>query len=157
MSNRVALVTGSSRGIGRAIAQRLAAQGIAVCINYRERREEGEQVARSITGSGGRVVAIRADLTNAEDCAELVRQAEQQLGPIDILVNNAGVLRRGDLLDFVHHVLRTRHRCGVRQLHVDQQIALVLLGDETSRRPCKAPPGEGQQSTVDQQHHEADA
>ena len=98
--HRVALVTGSSRGLGRAIAMRLARDGAAVVVNYRERRDDAEQVVAHITSSGGRAVAIGADLSKTADCAALVEQGQEALGPIDILVNNAGVFRRGDLFDF---------------------------------------------------------
>jgi 3-oxoacyl-[acyl-carrier protein] reductase len=99
MTPRVALVTGSSRGIGRAIALRLAREGAAIAVNYRERRDQADEVVAAITGAGGRAVAIAADLANAADCNRLVEIARETLGPIDILVNNAGVFRKGDLAD----------------------------------------------------------
>lgn len=93
-------MTGSSRGIGKAIALRLARDSCAVAVNYRERREEAEQVADAIRRSGGEAAVIGADLAIPEQCATLVAEAIRMLGPIDILINNAGVMRRGDLLDF---------------------------------------------------------
>jgi len=100
MNTRTALVTGASRGIGRAIAIRLARDGAAVAVNYRERRDQAEEVVEAITRSGGRAVAITADVAIASDCARLVESARKALGPIDILVNNAGVFGKGDLADF---------------------------------------------------------
>jgi len=114
MAPRVALVTGSSRGIGRAIALRLARDGVAVAINYREKRGEAEEVVGAITSAGGRAVAIGADLANPADCARLVDSARQALGPIDILVNNAGVFRKGDLADFDFSLMD-----GMRNVNVD--------------------------------------
>ena len=99
MTTRVALVTGSSRGIGRAIAIRLARDGCAVAVNYRERRDEADEVVDAIMRAGGRAVAVGADLASASDCSRLVESA-QALGPIDILVNNAGIFRKGDIADF---------------------------------------------------------
>lgn len=117
---RVALVTGSSRGIGRAIALRLAKDGGAVCVNYRERKEAAEQVVAEIEASNGRAVAIQADLSKAADCEALVRETEERLGPIGILINNAGVLRRGDLLDFDFSQME-----GMRNVNVDGLVRVT--------------------------------
>jgi 3-oxoacyl-[acyl-carrier protein] reductase len=88
LEGRTALVTGASRGIGRAIARELARAGAAVVVGYRSGREEGEALANEI---GGR--AIQADVSQAEDAARLVAEA----GDLDILVNNAGLTRDGVL------------------------------------------------------------
>jgi NAD(P)-dependent dehydrogenase (short-subunit alcohol dehydrogenase family) len=117
---RVALVTGASRGIGRAIALRLARDGAAVAVNYRERRAEADQVVEQITAAGGRAVAIAADVARAADCVSLVEQAQTHLGPIDILINNAGVLRRGDLLDFDFSQME-----GMRNVNVDGLVRVT--------------------------------
>ena len=91
LSNRVALVTGGSRGIGKAIALALASTGAAVAVNYRERGEEAAAVVEAIRQSGGRAAAIAADVSNAGAVRRMVAEAEDRLGPIDILVNNAGM------------------------------------------------------------------
>jgi len=96
LAARTALVTGASRGIGKAIALALAEAGADVAVNYRERRAEGEETAASIRKTGRKSVALQADVSQGKAVAELVRRAEAALGPIDILVNNAGVaVRRG--------------------------------------------------------------
>ena len=88
---RAALVTGSSRGIGRAIAMRLSQEGWAVCINYFQHREAGEDAARQIRAAGGDAFAYGADVANAAAVSAMVRDAEARLGPVELLVNNAGV------------------------------------------------------------------
>jgi NAD(P)-dependent dehydrogenase (short-subunit alcohol dehydrogenase family) len=131
MSSRVALVTGASRGIGRAIALRLAGDGAAVAVNYRERRDRAEEVVELITRAGGRALAIAADLASAADCARLVESARQALGPIDIVVNNAGVFRQGDLADFDFSQMD-----GMRNVNVDGlvRVTRAVAGDMKARR-----------------------
>ena len=89
--NRVALVTGGSRGIGKAIALTMAEAGAAIAVNYRERGEEAEAVAEAIRKSGGRAAAFGADVSLRAAVHGMVHDVEERLGPIDILVNNAGM------------------------------------------------------------------
>jgi 3-oxoacyl-[acyl-carrier protein] reductase len=91
LSGRIALVTGASRGIGRAIAVSLAEAGAGVAVNYREKSVEAEAVAREIRESGGKALAIRADVSRAGEVAQMVAEVERALGPVDVLVNNAGI------------------------------------------------------------------
>lgn len=90
LKNRVALVTGGSRGIGRAIALALASAGAAVAVNYRQREQEAAAVVAEIERLGARAIAVRADVSVAADVDAMVRDVESRLGPIDVLVNNAG-------------------------------------------------------------------
>lgn len=99
---------------------RLAAQGIAVAVNYRERGSEADGVVAAIRGRGGQAVAIGADLAKAADCTALVRRTEDLLGPPGILVNNAAVLRRGDLLDFDFSQMD-----GMRAVNVDGLVRVT--------------------------------
>jgi NAD(P)-dependent dehydrogenase (short-subunit alcohol dehydrogenase family) len=130
MVQRVALVTGSSRGIGRAIALRLARDGAAVAVNYRERRDQADEVVEAITRGGGRAVAIGGDVASAADCARLVEAAREALGPIDILVNNAGVFRKGDLADFDFAQME-----GMQNVNVDGlvRVTRAVAGDMQAR------------------------
>jgi NAD(P)-dependent dehydrogenase (short-subunit alcohol dehydrogenase family) len=100
LSGKTALVTGASRGLGRAIALRLALDGAAVALNYRERAAEAESVAQEIRSKGGKAIALQAHVADRVQVQAMVERAGRELGPVDILVNNAGVMRRGDLGDF---------------------------------------------------------
>jgi 3-oxoacyl-[acyl-carrier protein] reductase len=92
---QVAIVTGSSRGIGASIAKRLATHGIAVIVNYTGREGEANQVVEDITAQGGKAVAIRADVSVPAQVAALFDQATTLFGGVDILVNNAGIMQPG--------------------------------------------------------------
>ena len=89
--NRSALVTGSSRGIGRAAALALARQGWPVCVNYLEHREAAEETAALLRAEGRMAMAFRADVADRAAVNEMVRAASETLGPVELLVNNAGV------------------------------------------------------------------
>jgi len=93
--SKVAIVTGSSRGIGAAIARRLAADGIAVIINYAGRASAATKVVQEIETAGGRATAVQADVSNPSDVTRLFNEAQKAFGGIDILVNNAGVMQPG--------------------------------------------------------------
>jgi len=92
LKGRVALVTGSSRGIGRAVAVALAEAGVDIALNFLHRAAEAEAAAQQIRDLGRRCLSMQADVSVASDVARLVAAADQ-LGPIDILVNNAGIIR----------------------------------------------------------------
>ncbi|MEO8128071.1 MAG: SDR family oxidoreductase [Bryobacteraceae bacterium] len=97
---KTALVTGASRGIGKAIALRLARDGFAVGVNYRTRAAEANAVVDAIQAAGGRGIAIQADVQEPEQVARMAAEIRATLGDPEILVNNAGVVSRGDLDDF---------------------------------------------------------
>ncbi|MEM9955033.1 MAG: 3-oxoacyl-ACP reductase family protein [Chloroflexota bacterium] len=90
-TNKVALVTGGSRGIGAAIAKRLAKGNVTVALTYNRSKDKAEQVVRDIEEGGGHAVAIQADANVAEQVIDAVAQVSEQFGHIDILVNNAGI------------------------------------------------------------------
>ena len=91
LAGKVALVTGASKGIGAAIARELAARGAAVAVNYSGSKAAAEKLVSEIEASGGKAIALQADLSNPASAAPLANAVADQLGPIDILVNNAGV------------------------------------------------------------------
>lgn len=94
LHHKVALVTGASRGIGRAIALALAEAGVDIAVHYREREAEALELCERIDSLGRRCISVAADVSVASEVGQLVQTVAQQLGPIDILVNNAGVAQR---------------------------------------------------------------
>ena len=88
---KIALVTGSSRGIGRAVAAELARQGWAVCINYRLREDCARSLLEQLTAEGCRAMMVQADVSQQDQVTAMVRQVEETFGPVSLLVNNAGV------------------------------------------------------------------
>jgi 3-oxoacyl-[acyl-carrier protein] reductase len=114
-TSRVAIVTGASRGIGAAIAQRLAQDGFTVVVNYASKAREAEQLAAGIEAAGGRALAEQADVSDAAAVARMFDKAEAAFGGIDVLVNNAGIMRLAPLAE------------GDDAL-VDSQIAINLKG-----------------------------
>lgn len=92
---KVAIVTGSSRGIGASIAKRLSADGFAVVVNYAGRSADAEAVVLEIQAAGGQAIAVQADVADAGAASQLFDAAEAAFGGVDVLVNNAGVIQPG--------------------------------------------------------------
>jgi 3-oxoacyl-[acyl-carrier protein] reductase len=97
LSNKVAVVTGASKGIGAEIARALAAAGAAVVVNYASSRDGADKVVADITRDGGNAMAIQGDVAKAADMERLFAETARVFGPIDILVNNAGVYQFGKI------------------------------------------------------------
>jgi 3-oxoacyl-[acyl-carrier protein] reductase len=98
-TNKVAIVTGASRGIGAAVAQRLAADGFAVVINYSGDTKSAEALAHAIEGRGGRALTVRADVSDPNAVRGMFDAAEKAFGGIDVLVNNAGIMKLAKIAD----------------------------------------------------------
>lgn len=94
-NGKAAIVTGASRGIGRAIALRLAQDGFAVTVNYASRAADADEVVAQIVAAGGRALAVQGDVANAADCARLFDESEKTFGGVDVVINNAGVIQPG--------------------------------------------------------------
>lgn len=93
LEGKVAVVTGASRGIGRAIAERLAAEGARVVVNHRASAEQAQEVVAAIQAQGGEAIVIQADVSDFDQAHELIKTTLKQMGRIDVLVNNAGTTR----------------------------------------------------------------
>jgi 3-oxoacyl-[acyl-carrier protein] reductase len=123
LDGQVALVTGASRGLGRAIAARLAREGAAVCVNYRASSAEAEILMKEIRNAGGRAIAVQADLGEPAQIQPMIDRVHQELGPVSILMNNAGVLARGTLDTFDPAALERMRRTNVDGLiHVTRAV-----------------------------------
>lgn len=99
LANKVAIVTGAARGIGRAIALELAGQGASIVINYRSSREEAISLLEEIKNSGGSAIVCKADVSKGEEAKALVEEAMLHYGRVDILINNAGISHIGLFMD----------------------------------------------------------
>src|SRR5258708_32467266 len=97
LSNKVAIVTGASKGIGAGIATALGAASARVAVNYSSDREGAERAAQAITDSGGKAIAVGADVSKAADVARLFKEVHSAFGRLNGLVNNAGEFRSGAL------------------------------------------------------------
>jgi 3-oxoacyl-[acyl-carrier protein] reductase len=123
-TQRVAIVTGGSRGIGQAVAERLAANGLAVAIAYASNGDEADATVQRITAAGGRAIAVQADIADEHAVEALFDRTEQEFGGVDVVVNAAGVMSLAPLADFDLAVLDRMHRTNIRGTFVvDQQAA----------------------------------
>jgi 3-oxoacyl-[acyl-carrier protein] reductase len=120
-SNKVAIVTGASRGIGAAIAERLAADGFTVVVNYAGKAAEAETLAGKIEKAGGRALTAQADVSDPKSVAHMWDAAETAFGGVDVLVNNAGIMRLATIAE------------GDDAL-IDSQIAINLKGSISTMR-----------------------
>ena len=95
LEGKVALVTGAGRGIGRAIAIRLAKAGARVVVNYNGSEAKAQETVREIEETGGEAMALKCDVSDFSACAELAKTVIEKFGRLDILINNAGITRDG--------------------------------------------------------------
>jgi 3-oxoacyl-[acyl-carrier protein] reductase len=138
LAGRVALVTGASRGIGRAIAVALAGAGATVCVNYRIQHERAKETLQEIEAAGGHGFVSQADVSDGEAVSRLIGQLIERTGRLDILVNNAGIIREGLFVEMTSDewssVLRTNldslyHACrlGARQMLAERWGRIINI------------------------------
>lgn len=97
LSNKVAVITGASKGIGAGIAKSLAAEGASVVVNYASSKTDADKVVAEIVNNGGKAIALQGDVSKAADVSRLFDETAKAFGPVDILVNNAGVYKFGQI------------------------------------------------------------
>jgi 3-oxoacyl-[acyl-carrier protein] reductase len=129
LAGKVALVTGASRGIGRAIALRLARDGAAIVVNYAGNTEAAGQVVAEIEETGGRAVAVQADLGQVAEVGRLFDAVFEHLGRLDILVNNAGVLFNRPLADVTEEEFDRIFAINVKGIFFSCQQAARRMAD----------------------------
>jgi 3-oxoacyl-[acyl-carrier protein] reductase len=130
LQGKVALITGSSKGIGAAIAQRLAAGGASVVINYSTSGAPAEALVQRIQSAGGKAVAVQANLSNPAEIGKLISAAKQAFGRLDILINNAGVYKFLPLEAITEEHIDKHFNLNVKALLLVTQAALPLFGPE---------------------------
>jgi len=126
MTDRVALVTGGSGGIGRAVAERLAADGTAVGVHYAGNKDRAEQVVATIEQAGGRAVAVGGDVADPEAMAEAFDAVEAAFGGIDVVVHTAGVMVLAPIVELDLDDLDRMHRTNIR--------GTVVVAQQAARR-----------------------
>jgi len=129
LSGKVALIQGGSRGIGAAIVKRLAAEGAAVAFTYVSSTAKAEELQNSITGNGGKALAIKADSADEAAIRNAVNATVEAFGRLDILVNNAGVLAIAPLEDFKLEYFDQTLAINVRSVFIASQEAAKHMGE----------------------------
>ena len=134
LGGKVALITGASRGIGRAIAIRLAAEGAKIAVNYAGNTAAAEEVKAAIEQSGGTAMLIQTDVSDAVAAAEMVARVHEEFGGLDILVNNAGITRDTLLLRMKDEDFDTVINTNLKGVYTCTKAAAKLMTKQRSGR-----------------------
>src|ERR1700722_17001195 len=130
LSNKVAVVTGASKGIGAGIAKGLAAEGAAVVVNYSSSKEGADRVVAEIVGKGGKAVAVQGDVSKLSDVQRIFAETKKAFGRLDVLVNNAGVYEFAALGEITEEQFHRQFNTNVLGLILATQEAEKLFGSE---------------------------
>jgi 3-oxoacyl-[acyl-carrier protein] reductase len=130
LTNKVAVVTGASKGIGAGIAKSLAAEGAAVVVNYASSREGADSIVAEIVGKGGKAVAVQGDVSKASDVRRIFAETKKAFGALDVLVNNAGVYEFGALEEITEEQFHRQFNTNVLGLILATREAVKLFGPE---------------------------
>jgi len=128
LSNKVAIVTGASKGIGAGIATALGTAGARVAVNYSSDREGAERVAQAIIDNGGKAIAVGADVSKAADVTRLFKEVHSAFGRLEVLVNNAGVFRFGALPEITEESFHLHYNINVLGTILTVQEAIKRFG-----------------------------
>jgi 3-oxoacyl-[acyl-carrier protein] reductase len=130
LRNKVAIVTGASKGIGAGIAKGLAAEGAAVVVNYASSKEGADRVVGEIVRSGGKALAVQGDVSKVSDVRRLFAETRRAFGRLDVLVNNAGVYEFAPLGEITEEHFHRQFNTNVLGLILATQEAAKLFGSE---------------------------
>ncbi len=128
LKNKVALVTGASKGIGAGIAKGLAAEGAAVVVNYASSKQDAERVVAEIVQQGGKAVAVQGDVAKAKDVERVFAETTKAFGRLDVLVNNAGVYQFAPLEEITEESFHRHFNTNVLGLLMASREAVKLFG-----------------------------
>jgi len=132
LTGKVAVITGASKGIGAAIAKAFASEGASVVVNYSSSRDGADAVVKEITGSGGKAVAVRGDVTKLADTQAIVNAAIENYGKLDIVVNNSGVYEFAPVEAITEEQFHRQFNTNVLGLLLVTQAAIKHLGEGSS-------------------------
>ncbi|MBN8598316.1 MAG: glucose 1-dehydrogenase [Planctomycetes bacterium] len=130
LKGQVAIVTGASKGIGAAIAKRLASEGASVVVNYASSKQGADKVVSEITAQGGKAIAVGADLSKKTDIEKLFAESKKAFGRLDILVNNAGIFDFQPLENVTEEHFQKHFNLNVLGLLLASQAAAKQFGSE---------------------------
>src|SRR6266705_5843287 len=130
LNNKVAIVTGASKGIGAGIAKGLAAEGAAVVVNYASSKVGADKVVAEIVGKGGKAIAVQGDVSKVSDVQRLFAETKKAFGRLDVLVNNAGVYQFAALGEITEEQFHRQFNTNVLGLILATQEAVKHFGIE---------------------------